>query len=133
MMQIEKIREKAEMLELDCDSIHLKKEDLIHAIQIAEGNLPCFLTATDSCSQTGCCWREDCLSPRWLEGTRLEEIKAELERLMETIENLKSTTNKLVKKKKRDGSKKAWKNTQKGIEDSWEEIAKALKELTARF
>jgi hypothetical protein len=130
-MQLEKIREKAEALGLD--SVHLKKKDLIHAIQIAEGNLPCFRTATDFCPQTGCCWRDDCLSPRWLEGARLEEIKTELERLAGTIENLKTTTNKLVKKRKRDGSKKAWKNTKKGFEDSWEEITKALKELTARF
>ena len=130
-MQLEKIREKARALGLD--SVQLKKGDLIHAIQIAEGNFPCFLTATDSCSQTGCCWRDDCLSPRWLEGARLEEIKTELERLMETIKTLKTTTNKLVKKRKIDRNKNTWKDTQKGLEDSWEEITKALKELTARF
>ena len=155
-MQLEKIREKAEAL--GQDHVQLKKKELIHAIQIAEGNFPCFLTATDFCDQVDCCWRDDCLSPRWLEGTRLEEIKAELEHLMGTIKDLKTTTNKLIKDKKKDASKgfknikkqadksiiitmqpvrktskKAWKSTQKGIEDSWEEITKALKELTSRF
>jgi hypothetical protein len=42
-------------------------------------------------------------------------------------------TNKLVKKRKRDRNKNTWKDKQKGLEDSWEEITKALKELTARF
>lgn len=130
-MQLKKIRKKAETLKLD--SVYREKKDLIHAIQRAEGNFPCFLTATDSCNQTGCCWRDDCLSPRWLEGARLEEIKAELERLMDTIKTLKSTTNKLVKKRKRDRNKNTWEDKQKGLEDSWEEITKALKELTARF
>ena len=37
----------------------LKKEDLIHAIQIAEGNAPCFLTISD-CSVSPCLYRAEC-------------------------------------------------------------------------
>lgn len=38
-----------------------KKADVIHRIQEAEGNVPCFGTATDDCGQMDCCWREDCV------------------------------------------------------------------------
>lgn len=134
-MPLKKIKEKAEALGLNSENKN--KKDLIHAIQVAEGNFPCFQTATDFCDQAGCCWRDDCLSPclegACLEGEYLEEVKTKLERLMGTIENLKTTTNKLVKKKKRHGSKKAWKSTRKGIENSWKEITRALKELTTKF
>jgi len=37
----------------------LKKEDLIHAIQIAEGNAPCFLTISN-CSVSPCLYRAEC-------------------------------------------------------------------------
>jgi len=37
----------------------MKKDDLIHAIQIAEGNAPCFLTITN-CSVTPCMFRAEC-------------------------------------------------------------------------
>ncbi|MCI5123310.1 MAG: SAP domain-containing protein [Candidatus Electrothrix sp. AR5] len=40
---------------------NMKKTDLIRAIQIEEGNSPCFLAMKDSCSQTDCCWKRDCL------------------------------------------------------------------------
>jgi hypothetical protein len=40
----------------------MKKEEIIRAIQRAEGNFDCFGTAVSSeCSQTDCLWREDCL------------------------------------------------------------------------
>ena len=40
----------------------MKKEEIILAIQRAEGNFDCFGTAVSSeCSQTDCLWREDCL------------------------------------------------------------------------
>lgn len=43
----------------------MKKSDIIRTIQAAEGNSPCFQTPTvQSCDQTGCCWRTDCLSLR---------------------------------------------------------------------
>ena len=37
----------------------LNKTDLIHAIQVAEGNSPCYLQIYD-CRVMGCCWRPDC-------------------------------------------------------------------------
>ena len=37
----------------------LKKTDLIHAIQIAEGNTPCFLTIKN-CSVSPCLYRAEC-------------------------------------------------------------------------
>jgi len=37
----------------------LKKEDLIHAIQTAEGNAPCFLTISN-CSVSPCLYRAEC-------------------------------------------------------------------------
>ncbi|MBI9099812.1 MAG: hypothetical protein JEY91_15135 [Spirochaetaceae bacterium] len=39
----------------------MKKANLIKAIQISEGNFPCFETAEGSCDQADCRWREDCL------------------------------------------------------------------------
>ncbi|HZW36754.1 MAG TPA: hypothetical protein VFF01_07400 [Candidatus Deferrimicrobiaceae bacterium] len=37
------------------------KTDLIHAIQLAEGNFDCYGTAVDEvCDQESCFWREDC-------------------------------------------------------------------------
>jgi len=40
----------------------MKKAELIKTIQVQENNTPCFQTAADSCDQTGCCWRSDCLA-----------------------------------------------------------------------
>lgn len=41
----------------------LSKNDLIHQIQLAEGNFDCFATAVSGdCDQYGCIWREDCFS-----------------------------------------------------------------------
>ena len=37
------------------------KADLIKAIQIKEGNAPCYKTAGSYCEQVDCCWRSDCL------------------------------------------------------------------------
>lgn len=39
-----------------------KKVELIHAIQLAEGNFACFGTAIDSCDQRDCCFIKDCLA-----------------------------------------------------------------------
>ena len=47
------------------------KEDLIRAVQRAEGNFDCYGTATEEvCDQEDCLWREDCL----FESTK-EEIR----------------------------------------------------------
>lgn len=39
----------------------MKKTELVRAIQTQEGNNTCFQTGNDSCPETNCCWREDCL------------------------------------------------------------------------
>ncbi|MDT8318148.1 MAG: SAP domain-containing protein [bacterium] len=39
----------------------MKKDELIHAIQLAEGNFDCFGKAEGSCDQEACSFRSDCL------------------------------------------------------------------------
>ena len=39
----------------------LKKNELVQAIQLAEGNLPCYATGkSDECGEKDCLWMEDC-------------------------------------------------------------------------
>jgi len=59
-MKLKELNKKASKLGIKPET-GMKKEDLIHAIQIAEGNSPCFGTAKDYCDQSGCCFRDDCL------------------------------------------------------------------------
>ena len=41
----------------------MKKDEIVRAVQRAEGNFDCFGSAfSGNCSQTDCLWREDCLS-----------------------------------------------------------------------
>jgi hypothetical protein len=41
----------------------IEKNDLIRAIQRAEGNFDCYGSAVNGyCDQEGCLWREDCLT-----------------------------------------------------------------------
>lgn len=41
----------------------LTRAELIRSIQSSEGNPVCFSSATDGeCDQTGCLWREDCIT-----------------------------------------------------------------------
>lgn len=40
---------------------NMKKAELIQEIQKTESNQPCFGTAGDSCDQSECLWRKDCL------------------------------------------------------------------------
>lgn len=58
-MNMKQVRKKAVMMGIKPRK--MKKTHLIHAIQTEEGNSPCFLTENDSCEQTDCCWRSDCL------------------------------------------------------------------------
>lgn len=60
-MDLKEIKEKAKKLEIK-PKVWMKKEVLIHSIQTAEGNFPCFGTAKDYCDQLQCCFRDDCLS-----------------------------------------------------------------------
>lgn len=58
-MRMIDVREKAKKMGLKTS--RMKKEDIIRAIQTAEGNFPCFGTASAYCDQEGCCWQDDCL------------------------------------------------------------------------
>lgn len=41
----------------------LTKVNLVRTIQLTEGNFDCFATASaGECDQTGCLWRDDCLT-----------------------------------------------------------------------
>jgi hypothetical protein len=59
-MKLEEIRNVAKQLGLKPGK--LAKANLIKAIQIAEGNIDCYATASSGeCDQLNCLWREDCL------------------------------------------------------------------------
>ena len=53
---------KSKAKELGIKSGKKAGAELIRTIQKAEGNFPCFKTATGSCDQSECLWRTDCLS-----------------------------------------------------------------------
>ncbi len=58
-MDIQEIRKIAKSMGIRTKGID--KTDLIHAIQLAEGNFDCYGTAVDEeCDQESCMWREDC-------------------------------------------------------------------------
>lgn len=59
-MKTNEIKKKAKALGIDGSK--MKKADLIHAIQTAEGNSPCYGTAKGQCPYTGCCFIDDCLT-----------------------------------------------------------------------
>ncbi len=54
------IKEKAKSLGIK--ATRKDNVDLIRSIQRAEGNFPCFKTASGSCDQLQCLWRSDCIS-----------------------------------------------------------------------
>jgi hypothetical protein len=58
-MKKKQIKKKAAQMGIKTRKV--KKTDLVHAIQLKEGNFPCFRTGIDACDQTDCCWRDDCL------------------------------------------------------------------------
>ena len=55
---------KAKAKELGIKSGKKNSADLIKMIQKTEGNFPCFKTASGFCDQSGCLWRNDCLSSK---------------------------------------------------------------------
>ena len=60
-MNMKDIREMARNLNIR-NSGRIKKADLIHQIQVKEGNTPCFGTAHQGdCDQKECLWYEDCM------------------------------------------------------------------------
>lgn len=60
-MNMQEIRDLAK--DKGIKSSRMKKVDLIHAIQLSEGNFSCFASAMNGeCDQAGCLWREDCFA-----------------------------------------------------------------------
>jgi hypothetical protein len=57
--QLNRIRAKARALNIR--PVGLGPEELIRAIQRAEGNFDCFGTSEGYCNQRGCCFRPLCL------------------------------------------------------------------------
>ena len=57
-MTLKEIREKAKGLKIK-GTTRLGKDELIPAIQNAEGNSDCWKRIAD-CGQDDCCWQEDC-------------------------------------------------------------------------
>jgi hypothetical protein len=58
-MTLPEIRMKATTLGLKPG--RMKKADLIHAIQLAEGCTPCFGRSDGCCVYSDCCFMKDCL------------------------------------------------------------------------
>jgi len=58
-MKMPAIRDKAR--ELGIKTARLRKTELIHNIQLTEGNFSCFASAVEgACDQWQCLWRDDC-------------------------------------------------------------------------
>ena len=58
-MKSGQIKQKAK--DLGITQGKMKKAELIHSIQRAEGYNPCYGTVQGWCDQEGCCFRGDCL------------------------------------------------------------------------
>jgi hypothetical protein len=58
-MKMEEIKTKAKTMHIRVG--RMKKAELIRAIQLQEGNTPCYQTEQPLCSQESCLWRDDCL------------------------------------------------------------------------
>ena len=56
------IRKKAQMLGIIPGK--MKKPELIHTIQVTEGYTPCFGRSNGQCSNSDCCFIQDCLKLR---------------------------------------------------------------------
>lgn len=59
-MKIEAIKEIAKVKGVANISKLKKKEEIVRAVQLVEGNTDCFLRIPD-CGQMDCAWREDCI------------------------------------------------------------------------
>lgn len=58
-MNMPEIKDKAKGLGVTPG--RMKKAELIHAIQQAEGNPICYGWSNGQCAQTECCWFQECL------------------------------------------------------------------------
>ncbi len=61
-MSVSEIKAKAKSLGITPGK--MKKPELIHAIQTAEGYTPCFGRSNGQCSNNDCCFMTDCLKLR---------------------------------------------------------------------
>jgi len=61
-MGMPEIRTKAKALGITPGK--MKKVELVHAVQVAEGCTPCFGSANGECPYTECCFMEDCFKIR---------------------------------------------------------------------
>ncbi len=60
-MTLKDVKDKAKNYNIKAGK--MKKDEIIRAIQRAEGNFDCFGTAVSGhCTQEDCLWREDCLN-----------------------------------------------------------------------
>lgn len=58
-MNMQQLRGIAKDLGVKCSN--LKKVELVQAIQVAEGNEPCYGTGrVNACGQSACLWKDDC-------------------------------------------------------------------------
>jgi len=58
-LSLSEIKARAKTLGVNVTS-KMKKAELIHAIQVAEGCTPCYGRSNGNCQWTHCCWRSDC-------------------------------------------------------------------------
>jgi hypothetical protein len=58
-MTMPEIRKKAKVLGIIPGK--MKKAELVHAVQTAEGNTPCFGRSNGQCPNVDCCFMQDCL------------------------------------------------------------------------
>ncbi|UCD49859.1 MAG: hypothetical protein JSW27_20310 [Phycisphaerales bacterium] len=56
------IKERAKMMGITPGK--MKKAELIHAIQMAEGCTPCYGRSNGECPWLECCWRNDCFKTK---------------------------------------------------------------------
>ena len=58
-MKLQEVKRIAKKMGLD--TVKLTKDELIRAIQVEEGNIPCFgVVKAAECGQSVCLWREEC-------------------------------------------------------------------------
>jgi hypothetical protein len=61
-MTVAEIKAKAKGLGINPGK--MRKAELIHAIQLAEGCTPCYGRSNGYCPWTECCWRKDCFKTK---------------------------------------------------------------------
>jgi hypothetical protein len=57
-MKMDQLKKKAKKLGVNAGK--MKKAQLVHSIQGAEGNNQCYGRSNNTCDQTLCCFRDDC-------------------------------------------------------------------------